>query len=360
MKKLLALSVSSWLLVGAAHAQVFPGTGILLTPPSPSRLLNSPTFTGTVTFPDACTWASTGVNCTQANTSFVWSPTGTGTFTVNPATAGTLNNVTVGLTIPLASKFTTVIATTSVTNNTGSLVLDGTTGNGGVSITHAGVTDLFWTNSSAGADLKLTSITNNGGWKLRFANDAFGAATDAYLVSRGTTYNVSGHTWYTSTSAGTAVAGMILVPGGWTVGPGAGTAFTATLSSLTYVSCTALTTNASGLIGCTASDSRLKIDDGTISPQAGLTAVLALPTPHKFHFKPGLGPEGQMQGFFAQDIERVRPDLVRIGAPSVAAPDGVKQFDQTKLIADLVQAVKALKASNDNLASRLIVLESRK
>jgi hypothetical protein len=50
-------------------------------------------------------------NINPANATVNISPTGTGTVTINPATASTMNNVAIGGTTPLAGKFTTLEAT---------------------------------------------------------------------------------------------------------------------------------------------------------------------------------------------------------------------------------------------------------
>jgi hypothetical protein len=59
------------------------------------------TATGTFTLTGA-------VNLSPANANVTISPTGTGTVTVNPATAGTLNNIAIGGVTPLAGAFTTL------------------------------------------------------------------------------------------------------------------------------------------------------------------------------------------------------------------------------------------------------------
>jgi hypothetical protein len=53
-------------------------------------------------------------NMNPANASIQISPTGTGTLTVNPATAGTINNMAIGGTTPAAGAFTTVTASTAI------------------------------------------------------------------------------------------------------------------------------------------------------------------------------------------------------------------------------------------------------
>tara|TARA_R110002126_G_scaffold268507_1_gene412041 strand:- start:530 stop:1411 length:882 start_codon:yes stop_codon:yes gene_type:complete len=55
---------------------------------------------------------SVATNITPANAAVAISPTGTGTVTINPTTASTMNNVSVGATTALTGRFTTVTATT--------------------------------------------------------------------------------------------------------------------------------------------------------------------------------------------------------------------------------------------------------
>jgi hypothetical protein len=53
-------------------------------------------------------------NMNPANATIQISPTGTGTLTVNPATAGTINNMAIGGTTPAAGAFTTITASTAI------------------------------------------------------------------------------------------------------------------------------------------------------------------------------------------------------------------------------------------------------
>jgi hypothetical protein len=58
--------------------------------------------------------ASGAVTLSPANATVTISPTGTGTVTVNPATAGTLNNVSIGATTASTGAFTTLSASSTV------------------------------------------------------------------------------------------------------------------------------------------------------------------------------------------------------------------------------------------------------
>ena len=63
-------------------------------------------------------------NMNPANATIQISPTGTGTLTVNPATAGTMNNMAIGGTTPAAGAFTTLSITSTFSAN-GSVGLNG-------------------------------------------------------------------------------------------------------------------------------------------------------------------------------------------------------------------------------------------
>lgn len=60
-------------------------------------------------------------NINPANAAVNISPTGTGTVTINPAAASTMNNVAIGGTVPLAGKFTTLEATGVTTVSAGTV-----------------------------------------------------------------------------------------------------------------------------------------------------------------------------------------------------------------------------------------------
>lgn len=65
------------------------------------------------------TLTSTGtVSLSPANLGVTLSPTGTGTVTINPSTASTINNSSIGVTTPLAGKFTTLQSTSTYTPST--------------------------------------------------------------------------------------------------------------------------------------------------------------------------------------------------------------------------------------------------
>ena len=71
-------------------------------------------------------------NMNPANATIQISPTGTGTLTVNPATAGTMNNMAIGGTTPGAGAFTTLSATTAIAVTSGGTGVTTSTGTGSV------------------------------------------------------------------------------------------------------------------------------------------------------------------------------------------------------------------------------------
>jgi hypothetical protein len=76
-------------------------------------------------------------NMNPANASIQISPTGTGTLTVNPATAGTINNMAIGGTTPAAGAFTTLSATTAIAVTSGGTGVTTSTGTGSVVLNSA-------------------------------------------------------------------------------------------------------------------------------------------------------------------------------------------------------------------------------
>lgn len=101
-----------------------------------------------------------------------------------------------------------------------------------------------------------------------------------------------------------------------------------------YLSCTALTTNGSGLMGCTASDERLKRD--IVPFERGLEALNLKPKSFKFKDPGDLGIEHS--GFIAQDVEKLIPEAVRIG------PNGMRTVDYWTIIAVQTNAINELRA----------------
>ena len=150
-------------------------------------------------------------NINPANAAVSIAPTGTGTLTINPATASTMNNVAIGGTTPLAAKFTTLEATSvssfadgtallpSITNigdtNTGIFFPAADTiafteggveavrlhSSGGVSI--GNTTDPGATNLSVTGSTSATSYTTNTNLQRFSAYKAWSTAAAANLFT---------------------------------------------------------------------------------------------------------------------------------------------------------------------------------
>jgi len=108
---------------------------------------------------------SVATNITPANAAVAISPTGTGTLTLNPATASTINNMSIGATTALSGRFTDVTATT------GNFVV-GTSGQG---------VDFSITSHPAGMTSELLADYEEGTWTPTIASSV-GAIT-TYVAS---------------------------------------------------------------------------------------------------------------------------------------------------------------------------------
>jgi hypothetical protein len=153
-------------------------------------------------------------NINPANAAVVISPTGTGTVTINPATASTMNNVAIGSSTPLAGAFTTVTATT----------IDGTT-----SIRTTKTFEYPALGSMDGA-IKMLSTSgvyglfggvSSGGysWLQTGRNDANATAYTLYLNNQGGDVNLASDKVIAS-STGLAVTGNLSATGDATVTSG--------------------------------------------------------------------------------------------------------------------------------------------
>ena len=101
------------------------------------------------------------VTLNPANATITISPTGTGTVTINPATTGSINNVVIGATTPVAATVTTLTATNNVlfNGNNASIILS-PTGTGTVTINPAtaGSIDNMVIGATTPASGKFTAV----------------------------------------------------------------------------------------------------------------------------------------------------------------------------------------------------------
>lgn len=102
---------------GAAVTLSPTGAGVVTVAPASAGTLNNMVIGGSTPLAGTFTalTATAAVSLSPANANVVLSPSGTGVVTINPATAGSLNNVIIGGSTPLAGTFTVLTATTSFT-----------------------------------------------------------------------------------------------------------------------------------------------------------------------------------------------------------------------------------------------------
>lgn len=123
-------------------------------------------------------------NMNPANASISIAPTGTGTLTVNPATAGTMNNMAIGGSTPAAGAFTTLSATSTVSAN-------GSVGSSGQVLTSAGAgSPAVWSTPTAYATVTDDTTTNATRYPL-FASVTTGNLTTEYVSSTKLQFNPS-------------------------------------------------------------------------------------------------------------------------------------------------------------------------
>jgi hypothetical protein len=123
-------------------------------------------------------------NMNPANATIQISPTGTGTLTVNPATAGTMNNMAIGGTTAAAGSFTTLAASSTVSAN-------GSVGSSGQVLTSAGAgSPAVWATPAAYATVTDDTTTNATRYIL-FADQTTGNLTTEYVSSTKLKYNPS-------------------------------------------------------------------------------------------------------------------------------------------------------------------------
>jgi hypothetical protein len=121
------------------------------------------------------------VNPSNKNVSLA--PTGTGTVTINPATASAMDNVAIGGTTPLAGTFTTLRFNTSLSVN-------GSTGSSGQVLTSSGSGLPTWTTPTAYATVTDDTTTNATRYPL-FAAATSGNLTTEYTSSTKYQFNPS-------------------------------------------------------------------------------------------------------------------------------------------------------------------------
>lgn len=190
-------------------------------------------------------------NMNPANYSISIAPTGTGTLTVNPATAGTINNMSIGLTTAAAGYFTTLSFTSTLSVN-------GSTGTNGQVLQSNGSSAPTWVTPSSYATVTDDTTTNAIRYPL-YADQTTGSLTTQFVSSTKLQFNPSTGV-FTSTSFSGAGTGLTGTASGLSIGGNAATATSATTA-----------TTATNLAGGTAN--QIPYQTG-----AGATSFITAPT----------------------------------------------------------------------------------
>lgn len=122
-------------------------------------------------------------NINPANAAVAISPSGTGTVTINPATASSMNNVAIGGTTPLAGTFTDL-------RFNGTLSLAGSTGTAGYVLTSNGASAPTWQANANGLAITDDTTTNATRY-LTFTSASTGSITGANVSSTKLSFNPS-------------------------------------------------------------------------------------------------------------------------------------------------------------------------
>jgi hypothetical protein len=158
-------------------------------------------------------------NMNPANYSISIAPTGTGTLTVNPATAGTINNMSIGATTAAAGYFTTLSLTSTLSVN-------GSTGTNGQVLQSNGSSAPTWVTPSSYATVTDDTTTAATRYPL-FADQTTGNLTTEFVSSTKLQFNPSTGV-FTSTSFSGAGTGLTGTASGLSIGGNAATATSAT------------------------------------------------------------------------------------------------------------------------------------
>ena len=161
-------------------------------------------------------------NMNPANFTISIAPTGTGTLTINPATLGTINNMTIGATTAASAKVTTIDISSTI-------ALAGSTGSIGQVITSNGTSPPTWSTPAAYATVTDDTTTNAARYPL-YANQTTGNLSTEFVSSTKLQFNPSTGV-FTSTSFTGAGTGLTGTATSLSIGGNAATATSATTAT---------------------------------------------------------------------------------------------------------------------------------
>lgn len=293
--------------------------------------LASPTFTDTVTMPDAGTWAAGGINssaigATTASTgafttlsaSSTVSGTGFSTYLASPPA--------IGGTAAAAGAFTTLSASGTITSTGGALTAG------------ANVAPVNFTIS----DATQTGANNAGNMTVRGGNNSQASGTN-----NGGSVSITGGN--ASGAGSTGNGGSITLTGGTSIGGTAGSIILANLPTATgsYV-CSSSGTISVEVTACPASDIAQKNPIGKLNIQlASMKLDTLFASLYSYKDTQTYG-DGERVGLYAQDVEKMDNRCVTY------KKDGtVSTYDDRCVIAYLVADRQNMKSEIENLKMRI-------
>ncbi|MDE2218414.1 MAG: tail fiber domain-containing protein [Patescibacteria group bacterium] len=226
------------------------------------------------------------------------------------------------------------------------------------SANYGGALNLYANAHATNPGSVVVGLSNNSSAKFRVNTSALDGGTDLFTVLE--TGNVGIGT--TSPQSKLAVSGGLSVGTDYNIAAptngaiiqgnvGIGTTTPATLlevggatTNVTfdgYKNCAGLTSNGNGLLGCTASDERMKQNIVSLDGSSGLAALNAL-NPVSFYWKDASLGTQQQYGLIAQQVKNVFPNLVQTTNPTALTPDGTLTVNYYGLIAPMIKSIQEL------------------
>ncbi len=185
---------TSALVLTTTTAVMSPSGAVTIAPSSASTMNNvaiggSTPLAGTFT---ALT-ATGAVALSPSSANVVLSPTGTGVVTINPASVGTVNNVVIGGSTPLAGSFTTLSATGQISSGVsgvslGSLALSGS-GSGTVIVKTQAAAGSYNFNLPITAGTTGTPLLSGGGGASAMTYGSLSGNTSTFATTTGSLTN---------------------------------------------------------------------------------------------------------------------------------------------------------------------------
>ena len=207
-------------------------------------------------------------------------------------------------------------------------------------------TDTLVISNDTQVQLSLNNNTSGNGSVLKFSDagkyrQAIGGITDSFglqFATGGT--NAAGSSLTTRMNIGsTGLVGIGTSTKAATLLEIGGSTPNVTFDG--YKSCTALTSDANGLLGCTISDERLKTDILSLNDNTQLNSIMKL-NPVSFYYKSATHGAGLQMGLIAQQVKKVFPNLITITNPTPDTPDGTMTVNYTALISPVISAIQSM------------------